>query len=63
MLYLTRDYNGTLRVHTTKPVRQGHVWHTDTYFGSPQSITLREDNYPQLKWTDPPLQVTLKTLK
>lgn len=59
MFYLTRDYNGTLRMHTVKPIRKGYVWHTDTFFGSPQSITLREDIKPDLKWTDPPLEITL----
>lgn len=59
LMWLTRDHNGTLRLHTVKPVRQGHVWHTDTYFGSPQSITLREDIRPNLKWTDPPVEVKI----
>lgn len=46
-------------MHTVKPIRKGYVWHTDTFFGSPQSITLREDIKPDLKWTDPPLEITL----
>lgn len=58
-MWLTRDYNGTLRLHVVKPIRQGHVWHTDTYFGSPQSITLREDIMPNLKWTDNPVEVSV----
>ena len=58
-IYITRDYNGTLRLHTIKPKRQGYVWHTDTHFGSPQSITIRENIYPNLKWIDNPIEVKL----
>lgn len=34
-MWVARDYNGSLRLHFDKPKRQGHVWHTDNYFGSP----------------------------
>lgn len=59
-MWIARDYNGSLRLHLVKPRRQGWVWHTDDYVGSKQSITLREDNYPNLKWTDNPIEVKFK---
>ena len=59
-MYIARDYNGSLRLHLVKPKRQGWVWHTDDYFGSKQSITLKEDLYPKLKWTDNPIEVEFK---
>ena len=59
-----RDYNGTLRLHFDKSKRQGYVWHTDNYFGSPGSITIQaclDDNpYLNLKWTDNPIEVEFK---
>ena len=59
-MYIARDYNGSLRLHLVKPKRQGWVWHTDDYVGSKQSITLREDLYPKLKWTDNSIQIEFK---
>lgn len=59
-MWIARDYNGSLRLHLVKPKRQGWVWHTEDYVGSSQSITLREDLYPKLKWTDNPIEVEFK---
>lgn len=58
-MWIARDYNGSLRLHLVKPKRQGYVWHTENYVGSKQSITLREDLMPNLKWTDNPVQVNI----
>lgn len=63
-MWIARDYNGALRLHFDKPKRQGYVWHTDNYFGSPRSITIQEpldgNPYPNLKWTDNPIEVEFK---
>lgn len=59
-MWIARDYNGSLRLHLVKPKRQGWVWNTEDYVGSKQSITLREDLYPKLKWTDNPIEVEFK---
>ena len=63
-MWIARDYNGSLRLHFDKPKRQGYVWHTDNYFGSPRSITIQApldgDPYPNLKWTDNPIQIEFK---
>lgn len=63
-MWIARDYNGSLRLHFDKPKRQGWVWYTDGYFGSPRSITIQApldgDPYPNLKWTDNPIEVELK---
>lgn len=53
-MWVARDYNGTLRLHLDKPVRMGHVWHTEPYFGSPRSVTIVKnqfevDPFPKLK--------------
>lgn len=64
-MWVARDYNGTLRLHLDKPVRMGHVWHTDSYFGSNSSISIvrnqfEEDPFPKLKWSDNPIEVIFK---
>lgn len=64
-MWVVRDYNGTLRLHLDKPVRMGHVWHTEPYFGSPRSVTIVKnqfevDPFPKLKWTDNPIEVEFK---
>lgn len=59
-LWIARDKNGSLYLHTVKPVKQGGVWYTDTYFGSKQSILLRNDNFSNVTFEDKqPQQVEL----
>lgn len=66
-MWVARDYNGSLRLHFDKPKRQGYVWHTDNYFGSSRSITIQgclDGNlFPDLKWTDNPVEIELKPKK
>lgn len=66
-MWIARDNNGSLRLHLDKPVRNGYVWHTDNYFGSPRSITLQSnfegDLFPNLKWSDKPIEVEIKIKK
>lgn len=64
-MWVARDFNGTLRLHLDKPIRNGYVWHTDSYFGSPRSVTIvknqfETDPFPKLKWTDNPIEVEFK---
>lgn len=63
-MWIARDYNGTLRLHLDKPKRQGYIWHTNDYFGSPRSISIVEcldgNSFPNLKWTDNPIEIKLK---
>ena len=61
-MWVARDYNVTLRLHLDKPVRMGHVWHAEPYFGNPRSVTIVNnqfeiDPFSKLKWTDNPIEV------
>lgn len=62
-MWIARDYNGSLRLHLVKPVRKGWVWLTESFFGSPNSITLKEDIAPNLKWVDKPIEVKFEPTK
>ena len=53
-MFIARDYNGTLWLHFSKPVRNGWVWQSKKY------TQLDEKLFSEVKWEDNPIKVEFK---
>lgn len=53
-LWIARDYNKQLWLHTSKPRREGWVFQSDN------CIQISSDSFPNITWENSPKKVELK---
>lgn len=53
-LWIARDYNKQLWLHTSKPYRNGYVFQSNKY------LQISSDKFPEITWENSPRKVKIE---